>query len=111
MKSTTLCGGFAAEVGKMVQTPNIQHSAMICSFLTGFNSLSDCGAFEPLLNGGVRQKYYGVRESVKPGVTPLECLGDRQADSKGCRGVQGNPDRSQRTFRLRDEERQVEHRA
>src|SRR5215469_11805676 len=57
----------AAEAGKMVQTPNIQHSAMICSFLTAFNSLSECGAFEPLLNGRVRQKYYGVLESVKPG--------------------------------------------
>src|SRR5215467_12572433 len=58
MKSTTLCGWFAAEAGKMEQTPNIQHNAMICRFRTGFNSLSDCCAAEPLLNDRVRQKYY-----------------------------------------------------
>jgi hypothetical protein len=58
---------------------------------------------DPLLIGRVRQKYYGVRESVKPGAPPLECFGNGQADSKGCRRVQGDPDRSQRTSRFRDE--------
>ena len=91
MKSTTLCGGFAAEAGKMVQTPNIQHSAMICSFLTGFNSLSDCSAFEPLLNGRVRQKYYGVGERVKPGAPRLNASAMGRPTAKAAAGFRATP--------------------